>query len=125
MYVDNFENRDPRLKATVCYPGYIKGGYTQPPLTVPDRGGYIQIKYAPTSFDQWTYASSYIDIPQICLAEIYLIYAETQAELGILTQNDLDKTVNLLRQRVGMPIIDIAEADVEIDPVLEQSYPNV
>lgn len=124
-YVDNFKNRDPRLKATVCYPGYIKGGYTQPHLIVPDRGGYIQIKYAPTSLDQWTYYSSYIDIPQIRLAEVYLIYAEAKAELGLLTQTDLDKTVNHLRERVGMPVINLANANSNIDPVLEISYPNV
>ncbi|SMG21114.1 RagB/SusD family nutrient uptake outer membrane protein [Sphingobacterium psychroaquaticum] len=36
-------------------------------------------------------------------AEGLLIYAEARAELGLLSQDDLDKTVNLFRKRVGMP----------------------
>lgn len=36
-------------------------------------------------------------------AEILLIFAEAKAELGILTQADLDQSVNLLKKRVGMP----------------------
>lgn len=124
-YTEIFENRDPRLKASVCYPGYIKGGETKPYLTTPDRGGYIQSKYAPTSIDQWSWATSYIDIPLIRLAEIYLIYAEAKAELGTLTQSDLDNTVNKLRERVGMPTLNIVQANATIDPVLAEQYPNV
>lgn len=124
-YTEIFENRDPRLKSSVCYPGYIKGGETKPYLTTPDRGGYIQSKYAPTSIDQWSWATSYIDIPLIRLAEIYLIYAEAKAELGTLTQSDLDNTVNKLRERVGMPTLNIAQANATIDPVLAEQYPNV
>lgn len=124
-YVETFADRDPRLIATVCYPGYIKAGENLPFLTTPDRGGYIQIKYAPISVDQWSYGSSYIDIPLIRLAEIYLIYAEAKAELGTLTQNDLDRSINLLRQRVGLPAIEMDKANTEIDPVLADKYPNV
>lgn len=124
-YTEIFENRDPRLKASVCYPGYIKGGETKPYLITPDRGGYIQSKYAPTSIDQWSWETSYIDIPLIRLAEIYLIYAEAKAELGTLTQSDLDNTVNKLRERVGMPTLNIAQANATIDPVLAEQYPNV
>lgn len=36
-------------------------------------------------------------------AETLLINAEAKAELGTITQSDLDKTVNELRDRVGMP----------------------
>lgn len=35
-------------------------------------------------------------------AEALLIYAEARAELGEITQNDIDKTINALRRRVGM-----------------------
>lgn len=124
-YVETFADRDPRMKATVCYPGYVKAGEHKPFLTTPDRGGYLQIKYAPTSADQWSYGSSYIDIPLIRLAEVYLIYAEAKAELGTLTQNDLDISVNLLRQRAGMPAINQAIANTRIDPALAGKYPNV
>lgn len=124
-YVETFANRDPRMKATVCYPGYIKAGESKPFLTTPDRGGYLQIKYAPTSIDQWSHGASYIDIPLIRLAEIYLIYAEAKAELGTLTQNDLDKSVNKLRTRIGLPPINMNEANANIDPILAQKYPNI
>jgi hypothetical protein len=40
--------------------------------------------------------------------EVLLNYAEAKAELGTLTQEDLDKSINLLRTRVGMPAMDIA-----------------
>ncbi len=36
-------------------------------------------------------------------AEALLIYAEAKAELGTLTQADVDMTINQLRDRVGMP----------------------
>ncbi|MBR4882338.1 MAG: RagB/SusD family nutrient uptake outer membrane protein [Bacteroidales bacterium] len=42
------------------------------------------------------------DAPIFWLAEVYLNYAEAAAELGELTQSDLDATVNLLRQRAGV-----------------------
>lgn len=36
-------------------------------------------------------------------AEVLLIHAEAKAELGTLSQTDVDNTINLLRGRVGMP----------------------
>ena len=57
------------------------------------------------------------------LGEILLIYAEAKAELGTLTQADLDKSINQLRDRVGMPHMVLSE--LTIDPTLEQQYPNV
>jgi hypothetical protein len=45
-------------------------------------------------------------------AEALLINAEAKAELGAITQGDLDKTVNLLRDRVGMPRLNLAEVNV-------------
>lgn len=124
-YVETFKNRDSRMKATICYPGYVKGGETKPYLITPDRGGYIQSKYAPTSTDQWSWATSYIDVSLVRLAEVYLTYAEAKAELGELTQADLDNTVNLLRERAKMPAINLAVANTQIDPQMEKDFPNV
>ena len=62
------------------------------------------------------------DLPIIRYAEILLINAEAKAELGILTQNDLNTTVNLLRSRVEMPEMTM---NVPIDPALEALYPSV
>lgn len=45
-------------------------------------------------------------------AEVLLIYAEAKAERGECTQEDLDKTINKLRDRVGMPHLTVSpEAD--------------
>ena len=40
-------------------------------------------------------------------AEILLIYAEARAELGLITQGDIDMTINKLRDRVSMPHLNI------------------
>jgi hypothetical protein len=57
-----------------------------------------------------------------------LNYAEAKAELGTLTQEDLDKSLNLLRDRVAMPHLDMASANANPDPYLssaEYGYRNV
>jgi hypothetical protein len=48
--------------------------------------------------------------------ETLLIYAEAKAELGTITQADLDRSVNKLRARVGMPPMSIGVAN---DPNFE------
>lgn len=50
------------------------------------------------------------DAPIFWLAEIYLDYAEACAELGTITKDDLDKSINLLRTRVGMPELTLSPA---------------
>lgn len=50
-------------------------------------------------------------------AEALLINAEAKAELGTITQNDLDITVNKLRARVGMP--NLLLAAITADPKWE------
>jgi hypothetical protein len=47
-------------------------------------------------------------------AETLLNYAEAKAELGTITQEDLDKSLNLLRRRVKMP--DLILANIIADP---------
>ncbi len=47
-------------------------------------------------------------------AEVLLNYAEAKAELGELTQTDLDITIKKLRDRVGMP--NLVLADIATDP---------
>lgn len=47
-------------------------------------------------------------------AEVLLNYAEAKAELGQLTQDILDMSVNKLRKRVGMP--DMSLASLTADP---------
>jgi len=50
-------------------------------------------------------------------AEALLTYAEAKAELGTITQNDLDISVNKLRARVGMP--NMLLASITVDPKWE------
>lgn len=63
--------------------------------------GYHQIKGFINNKDQDYYYS--IDYPVIRYAEVLLTYAEARAELNELTQSDLDNTINLIRDRAGMP----------------------
>jgi hypothetical protein len=62
-------------------------------------------------------------------AEVLLIYAEAKAELGTITQTDIDKTVNALRKRVGMDngLLDIGNITTDpnwefagLSPVLQE-----
>lgn len=56
------------------------------------------------------------ETPAIVLrfAECLLIYAEAQAELGLITQADLDLSINKLRTRAGMPKLMLSA--VPVDP---------
>ncbi|HET9984451.1 MAG TPA: RagB/SusD family nutrient uptake outer membrane protein [Longimicrobiales bacterium] len=117
-------NRDPRLAQTMRTPGYTRiGGTTQ---LVPDfdvsRTGYQPIKFvASTAYD--TYNTNDNHIPVLRFGEVLLDFAEARAELGQLTQGDLDLTINRLRDRVGMPHMDLGS--LSADPVLAAQYPNV
>ncbi len=62
------------------------------------------------------------DAPIFWLAEIYLNYAEACAEMESITQDDLDKSVNLLRSRAGMPAMALAPA---ADPANNMSVSNL
>ena len=61
------------------------------------------------------------DAPIFWLAEVYLNYAEAAAELGELTQSDLDATINLLRQRAG--VVPLMLSSVPDDPLRDQDVP--
>ena len=68
------------------------------------------------------------DLPVYRYAEVLLNYAEAKAELGTLTQDDLDKSVNKIRQRVGMPGLNMAKANANPDRYLsdaETGFTNV
>lgn len=121
-FVHLFDNRDPRMKATINYPGWIQPGTTAPYKINPTMGGYGQIKFYPaTSGLNQGYGKQYNDIPVFRLGEVLLINAEAKAELGTISQGDLDKTINKLRNRVGMPNMSMG---VALDPILVNLYPN-
>lgn len=47
-------------------------------------------------------------------AEVLLNFAEAKAELGTITQDDIDKSIKKLRDRVGMPNLILSE--ITVDP---------
>lgn len=48
-------------------------------------------------------SSNYTHAPIFWLAVVYLNYAEACAELGNISQTDLDNSINLLKDRAGLP----------------------
>ena len=112
-------DRDPRLAQSIRTPGYKRLG--QETLTAPDLKvtftGYHPDKYV-TTLDQDDYNRSDIDLIIFRAAEIMLNYAEALADAGELTQAALDQSVNQLRDRVGMPHLDMAAANASPDAFL-------
>ena len=122
---DVFANRDPRLAAQVdpilqfvgCgfarFPGQASISAQSTSSTGYGVMLFDNVKYAGANNAQrQSTAGNYTDAPIFWLAEIYLDYAEACAELGSCTQADLDKSVNKLRDRVGMPHMSVSpEAD--------------
>jgi hypothetical protein len=109
-------NRDPRLDQTIMVDDgkHVVWVDNTPPLfTVPlidaiadnkTSTGYHQCKgfvpnYTDFAATGWGSLNGAI---YFRYAEVLLIYAEAKAELGTVTQSDIDKTVNALRRRVGM-----------------------
>jgi starch-binding outer membrane protein, SusD/RagB family len=128
LFVEEFADRDPRLYQTYAYPGwelintstYAQGAGIYVQQLTKNFSGYHQIKGFVNDKSQAVQNS--IDVPVIRFAEILLIYAEAKAELGGLSQADLDLTINALRDRAGMPHLSLTP---QPDAVLQQQYPNV
>lgn len=123
------QNRDPRLAQTIRTPGYTRIGSTkkEAPNLAYTMTGYHLIKYSMTAnYDE--YNKSCNDIPLFRTAEVYLNFAEAKAELGTLKQADINKSIKLLRDRVGMTNLDMELANSKPDPYLMSAatgYPNV
>ncbi|MDR0657566.1 MAG: RagB/SusD family nutrient uptake outer membrane protein [Mediterranea sp.] len=112
--VDMLAVRDGRLNETIdpvlLYPSNpnkrFDGDMEQTSST-----GYGVRKYdnssIPLAFRNQTNAN-YTHAPIFWLSVVYLNYAEACAELGSITQEDLNKTVNLLRSRAGLPGLTVA-----------------
>lgn len=123
-FVEEVSNRDPRLAQTVLCPGYIqKGASSVTPNSLNALTGYQPIKYvAESAYDGSN--KSYTDFPLFRAAEVYLNFAEAKAELGTLSQSDLDQSINLIRQRAGMPGLELSKANSNLDPLMVEYYPN-
>ena len=113
------------MKQSLFFPGYIMPSTGNPhKLAINKTGGYAQIKFMPKEKDtHWDgYATVHTDLPLYRYAEVLLIYAEAKAELGQLTQADLDKTINQLRDRVGVAHLMMNPL---VDPVQEALNPGI
>ena len=129
QYYDEMPNRDPRLTQTVVGPGYMR--INSDAVSSPNFGasttGYQITKWV-TDASGDGYLGSSNDYILFRAAEVYLNYAEAKAELGTLTQEDLKISINKIRDRVGMPNIDMDAANANPDPylcALESGYQNV
>lgn len=108
---DEVKNRDPRLYQTVDNwnkPYTIINGQRQTntyPDIIPDGGvtGYQCVKFRSCITTQNEANKSTYDWFIFRYAEVLLIYAEAKTELNECTQTVLNNTINLLRDRVGMP----------------------
>ncbi len=120
------QNRDPRLTQTTAGPGFtVYGAAVKEPVSLnAPSTGYRVIKALPDR-GQWSSGSTYNDIIVFRYAEALLILAEAKAELGTLTQIDLNRTINKLRDRVNMPHLNLVNANASPDPYLANMYPNV
>lgn len=126
VYLDLFIDRDPRLKQTVLYPpdrGYLNYGttdlYPYPRLIGMSMGhrnpsGYHLIKGYNVTSQTMGWNQQETPCILIRLGEAMLNYAEAKAELGTITQADLDISINKLRDRVGMVHMDLN--DIPVDP---------
>ncbi|MDO6518115.1 RagB/SusD family nutrient uptake outer membrane protein [Zobellia uliginosa] len=126
FFTDEVADRDPRLSQTVRTPGYTRKGEAME--LAPNLGatmtGYQLIKYVSEPVYD-TYDESISDLPVLRFGEVLLNFAEAKAELGTLSQADLDASVQLLRNRVGMPAMSLDDANSNPDAFLEDQYPNV
>lgn len=123
---DVVKNRDPRLKQILYTPGdlvttntsdRIDVFFTTPGFTLAhdqrNTTGYQLQKGNNTDAAQIEFTTR--GLIYIRFGEVLLNFAEAKAELGTLTQADADKSINLLRERVGMPPMVIAAITTDPD----------
>lgn len=118
---ETLANRDERLTQSVenvlAYIG-----------TPNDKGYTSSTGYKITKFDNSNVSASDMiapnnptDAPIFWLAEALLNYAEAAAELGNITQEDVDNTINMLRARAGVSPLSLTS--VPNDPLRDADVP--
>ena len=121
QYYEETTGRDPRLGQIIRTPGYRREGVDSLLCADFNHGftGYQPVKYALSwsDYPSWGWGPQDNDMPIYRAAEICLNYAEAMAERGdvSISQADLDKSVNLLRSRAGMPPMSLAAANSNPD----------
>jgi len=130
--VDIETNRDPRLAQTLMVPGDLVRvnidnttvTWSAPTLNE-SVGAYESQKYRIPELDPST--SNYSrNLAKILMryGEALLIYAEAKAELGTITQADLDISINLLRERAGFDFTTNPTAKLTLTPVTDPNWPD-
>ncbi|MEO5995560.1 MAG: RagB/SusD family nutrient uptake outer membrane protein [Chitinophagaceae bacterium] len=122
LFNDGFVNRDPRMSQSIYN--------TNRPYNIADNGAIynkpmpeFQNSYSPTSYfiikgyspyekDRLP-STSIIDDFIYRYGKILVSYAEAKAELGECTQDVLDRSINLLRNRVAMPPLTVGVGFVD------------
>src|SRR5690606_11244286 len=97
-------DRDPRINETFATQIRLNG---DPALKYANysTSGYIVHKFLNESLkdaNEGLSSSNITDAPVIRYGEVLMNYVEASAELGSLTQNDLDISINVLRDRPGI-----------------------
>lgn len=127
-------HKDQRLSAiidsVICYNGH---GWIRPEpspdgkltMEMTSSTGYTIRKYdtpAVLLYYRTNVKTGYTDAPLFWYAVIQLNLAEAKAELGIITQEDLDETINPLQHRVGLPAMTL---NPEADPANNQGVSHL
>jgi hypothetical protein len=110
---DPYNNRDPRLLASIIAPGSLyEGNYFDPlnPSSIDyyaaySYTGYVAKKYISHLADIPDMWNSGLNIPVIRYAEVLLTYAEAKIELNQL-DNTVYDAIDQVRRRAGMPVTD-------------------
>ena len=111
---DETTDRDPRLKQTILtwdFPTQVIVSTNDSTFIKNEKEfisqycftGYKSIKYFIPTDKAFEAENNTYDGIAYRYAETLLINAEAKAELGTIGQTDLDNTINVLRDRVGMP----------------------
>ena len=105
-----FQNRDPRLRNMIdnrFLPNNINNGFLVSnylsPISSSTPTGYLAYKIRSPITKQNEANQTTYDMFVFRYAEVLLTYAEALAELGTITQTDLDNSINLLRARLDEP----------------------
>lgn len=119
-FLEETQNRDPRLAQTIITPGFVRFGEDE--LAVPNFSnaftGYQNIKFVTDEAS----STATNDLPIFRYAEVLLNYAEAKAELGEFNQQVADLTINKLRDRVGMAHLRVST--IPTDPLLQARFEN-
>ena len=134
QFAEEVADRDPRLAQTIRIPGYSRITELNGSYSYSDQKQGVDVLCAVTGFQTAKFVmadnnlsfdkldKSYNDIAIFRYGEVLLNYAEALAELGALHQAELDKSINLLRDRAGMP--HLVEAGLTADPYLQREFLN-